>query len=366
MLWCYSLPMISPASFSVGKTARFRTVLGVCTVLLAASFSAGCSSDGDDDDAGTAGTGGTSSNPGGVTIPITDTNQYTSQAALDIPTIETVAGDITIDWSGVTNDLLCHDVEQMDLVNASFLKFAGMTEEEVEAELTKSRPDTNKAEYWDHAIVDAETSATLSTYERLGSGDLLDVDTDFAISDEDTYLVTVQVSTAAGVGTKSMVFVKPAEEGAQTVEIGPGCPTPPILDFTAQLDKPKIAFPSAAPWIVGWRDVFVDGTGGDIVLTGIDKLLVGFYPDMTTEDLERDFFDIEELASPMWELSINGTDLKGDLSDAYKRNADGTVGNEKFSGFDEDGEGTWLVALTCSTCQNPQPVILAILDPSGS
>jgi hypothetical protein len=192
----------------------------------------------------------------------------------------------------------------------------------------------------------------------------VDIDTDYVIGDDTSYLVIVQESTGLGVGTKSMTFLTPKAEGETTVNIGPGCPTPPILEFSAHLDKPKVPAPATAPWIVGWVDVTKDGTGGNILFAGIDKLLLGFYPGMTTADVEDAFFDIEETANPMYELGIDGADRQADLSKARKRNADGTISAEKFSGFGS-AEGTWMVALTCSTCANPQPVILAILDPSG-
>ena len=362
MLWCYSAPMISrvPSLLGYRTRARLSALVGLLSVVCTAGLSAGCS-DGDDDGDDSPGSGG--GGAGKVTMPITDANQYTSEADLTIPNVDTVAGDITINWSAVTDDLQCHDVVAGDLINASFLRFEGMTHAQVEEELTKNRLDSNKAEFWDHNIPAGEASAKLSVFEKLG-GTKIDVDSDFTIDDTTSYLVIVQDSLGLGVGTKSLSFITPKAEGATSVNLGPGCPTPPILVFTPHLDKAKVAAPAAAPWILGWDDVTKDGTGEDIALAGIDKLLIGFYPNMTTAQLEDQFFDIEELANPMWELAINGPDREADLSKALKRNADGTVGTEKFSGFNQ-GQGAWMVAMTCSGCANPQPVILAILEPSG-
>jgi hypothetical protein len=356
MLWCYSLPMFSGLSPSgSGSRPKLTPFSRALLVSCAAALSVACGGDeGDDKPAPPP--------PVPATIVITDAEQYTSEADLDIPVVQTAPTNITIDWSGVTKDLQCHDVAANGIVNASFLKFPGMTQAEVEAELTKSSFDSSKAEYWDHRVLAGETSAKLDTYEQLG-GDPIDIDSDFVVSSEDTYLAIVQDTTGLGIGTKSMSFVVPVAGGGNTVTIGTGCPTPPILKFTAHLNKPKISFPSDGKWIVSWADVTKDGTGGEIALNGVDGLLLGFYPGMDVADLEADFFDIEELANPMYELEVEGSDLEADLSEAHQRTASGAEGPQ-FAGFDQAGEGTWLVALTCRVCPNPQPVILAILDPS--
>jgi hypothetical protein len=36
-----------------------------------------------------------------------------------------------------------------------------------------------------------------------------------------------------------------------------------------------------------------------------------------------------------------------------------------FPGFDRPDAGIWMLALTCSRCQTPAPVVLTILAPGG-
>jgi hypothetical protein len=347
---------LSNRSSSPVRRASFATFLRVFPVLCAAALSAACSSEGDDD--------GTPTPPGGdPTIIVTDANQYTSDATLTIPTIETAAVDVEFDWTAVTVDLQCNPVNpQADIRNISFLRFQGKTEEDIEEELTSSRLESSKVDrYWDHAVSAGDpTKVKLSEFAQIGD-DKIDVDQDFTIDSTRTYLVLVQTSTTFGVGTKSMAFVKPVADGGNSVAIAPGCPG--VLDFTAHLDKPKVAAPAAGPWIADWDSLTKDGTGGEISLAGVDKLLVGFYPNMTPADIEDEFFDLETLANPMYELGL-GTNRKADLKGAKKRMAGGGLG-ENFNGFTQSGTGTWLLALTCSSCPNPQPVALAILEPSG-
>lgn len=339
--------------------SRLHGLSRVLSLACLASLSAACSSEGDD--GGDGGPGPTPSNA----IQMADANQYSSTATLRIPSVEVAPTDITIDWSDVTQDLQCHDVDpESDLVNVSFLRFQNKTEEEIATELTKSRLEAKKIDkFWDYPITGGELQTNLGSFSRL-SGTAIDVETDFTIDETRTYLVIVQVSTGLGVGTKSLAFAHPVEGGSDVLELGSGCPDPEILTFVPDLDKPKFELPAEGPWVVGWKDLTVDGTGGEIALTGIDKLLVGFYPDMTVSDLEvqQTFFDIEELADPMYELAVDGPDRKADLGKAKLRGGSAT---DLFPGFEQEGEGTWLLALTCSSCPNPQPVVLVIIDPSG-
>src|SRR6187402_551196 len=117
MLWCYSLPMISGLQpLRPLHRPQFRSFLRVLSVACAASLSAACSS-GDDD-------GETPPPPpSGVTIKITDAEQYTSQADLEVPVVETASTNITVNWAAVTSDLQCHAVmPSTDIINTSFIK----------------------------------------------------------------------------------------------------------------------------------------------------------------------------------------------------------------------------------------------------
>src|SRR5687768_14231965 len=136
MLWCYSPLMILGSSFRshVPSRSRLHGLFRVASFACLAGLSVACSSEGDDGGDGTPDP--TPSNA----IQITDANQYSSVATIRIPSIEVAPTDITIDWSGVTKDLQCHDVDPAtDLVNVSFLRFKNKTEEEIATELTKSR-----------------------------------------------------------------------------------------------------------------------------------------------------------------------------------------------------------------------------------
>ena len=152
-----------------------------------------------------------------------------------------------------------------------------------------------------------------------------------------------------------MTFVKPTALSTNTkVDAPSGCG---LLSFTADLTSPaRVPVPTAAPWNVDWKNVTVDGQGNNVISSTIDKLLVGFYQSLTVADLEAKFFDIETLATLLWDLPLTGS-READLSRAVNR-ATGTA----FDGFSH-GSGTWILALSCSSCPNPAPVVLVVLEP---
>jgi hypothetical protein len=79
---------------------------------------------------------------------------------------------------------------------------------------------------------------------------------------------------------------------------------------------------------------------------------------MTAADIQAKFFDLELMATSLWDLELAGG-FTADLSQAKDRKT-----GAPFAGFGQ-GAGIWLLALICSTCSNPAPVILTVLDPSG-
>ena len=58
----------------------------------------------------------------------------------------------------------------------------------------------------------------------------------------------------------------------------------------------------------------------------------------------------------MWELKHTGG-RTADLAQART-----PEGGERFPGLEREEAGVWLLALTCSTCQNPAPIVLSVLE----
>ncbi|MCP4810359.1 MAG: hypothetical protein GY884_33900 [Proteobacteria bacterium] len=104
------------------------------------------------------------------------------------------------------------------------------------------------------------------------------------------------------------------------------------------------------PWELDWSALTTTGQGYDFVYSDADGLMLGFYEGLTPADLEGQFLDLELVATELWNMEI-------DAGTSASLN-----GLEGFQGFTRT-DGTWILALRCSTCPNPAPLFLTVLEP---
>lgn len=286
-------------------------------------------------------------------IVLSDANNYTSVSSLDIPFIETASGvDIDICWSGIADDIQCHDVDPAaDLDNMALVRFAHLSEEDVEARLASGELDQAELDGYLEYNTAGATCAKLSQLNFLGT--VIDVTQEYVAAGDRTYLLSFTTGVQQGVGTRTMTFLRPSTTSTTTmIDVTQGCG---ILEFSADLSSlASVPMPAAAPWVVDWRNVTRDGQGNP--LSGVDGILLGYYEGMTPADLQEKILDLELIATSLWELDVKAG-VTADLSQAT------TAAGAKFGGF--VGGGTWVLGLMCSTCQNPAPRLLTILAPEG-
>jgi hypothetical protein len=133
-----------------------------------------------------------------------------------------------------------------------------------------------------------------------------------------------------------------------------------LLDFSADLTTlSKLSVPTAGPFVLDWRDITRDSQGNPVPFEKIDGVTVGFYAGKTPADLQAKIFDIDIIATTLWDLKLSAG-RTADLALAKDR-ATGAA----FTGFDRTETGSWMLALTCSKCQTPAPVVLTILAPAA-
>jgi hypothetical protein len=292
-----------------------------------------------------------------ASILLTDENNYSSTATLSIPSVETApAADLSICWSEVTSDLECHEVlPESDLDNVALLRFLHLSEEGVEARLTSGQLAQSEVDgYLDYQTDHQSTCATLSQLTLFGTP--VDVEQEYVESSDHTYLLLFAQGTTPGVGARSMIFVRPtASSSNTTVNAVSGCG---LLDFSAELASAEpVQIPVEGPWLVDWRNVTRDAQGNPLPTTSIDSVLLGFYENLTVEQLEASIMDLELSATALWEVELAGG-RTADLATATDRET-----GDLFPGFERTADGTWLLGLMCSTCQNPAPVLLSVLEP---
>jgi hypothetical protein len=297
--------------------------------------------------------------PSEGSIVLRDANNYRASSQLSIPTIETASGmDLDICWNDVVSDLQCHALLPMqDVDNVGLLRFLNLTEEQVERRLTSGQLTMSEIDgYLEYNTDHQSTCAKLSSMSFFGTE--IDISEEYTESATNTYMLVFAEGTTPGVGARSMTFLEPTVNSNNlTVNAGTGCG---LLEFSADLDSAeRVAIPSEGPWLIDWRNVTQDGQGNPIVPEGIDGVLLGFYEGKSVPELQEQILDLELIATDIWEINLTG---------GRTANLGLSVGRDDgapFSGFDPSREGVWLLGLTCSTCQNPAPVVLTILDPGA-
>ncbi len=297
-------------------------------------------------------TGGTPAFDG--TFTLTDANNYSYESTLTASVQEVgLAADFSVDWSTLTSDLLGHDVNPAtDVSYVWFVQF-NMTEDEV-LELFATDAVILQ-EYLGAAVQydnDGATSANLSEFVFPPNASI-DPATDFA-DGSGTWILR---ATTGLTQNRMFAFVRPSETSenhALTLTSESAA-----LDFDADLASLR-SFDLAeepASYPVDWSALTRHGNGSAIDLALLDQLMLARYDGLTVADLEEQFLDIELIASETFTADVYGlteTDLTTLVS-----STDGAA----FDGF---GAGSlWILALRCTSCANPSPPFLTIIQTDG-
>ena len=297
-----------------------------------------------------------------------DVNNYTSVTDLMIPKVTTASGaDLMVCWNQLQNDLLCHPITQPGMGNGidnvGFAQIRNIPQSDVADQLAVGQFDDNLATvYGDFYTAQApgQTCAMLSQFKL---GEFVVPATDYVQppgTQTITYMLVFTTGTTPAVGAKSMLFLEPSTTSTvTTVNAVDACAaTPPVLSFQATLgqDMP-ISATDSSKWHVDWSQITKDSFGYEVRFGKIDKVLIGFYQGKTKADVQANFKDIEVSATTLYEVAVpvGARDVK--LGDAKVRG-----GTTPFPGFAQT-DGVWAIAVTCSKCQVPAPVLMTILVP---
>lgn len=285
-----------------------------------------------------------------------DANNYAVTSQLTIPRVETASGtDLDICWPGVVKDIQCHDVSPTtDLDYVAMLRFLHLSEDDVQAKLTSGQLSMADIDGYLEVKTDhVNTCAKLSQFSFFGTPIM--VQSEYVESADRTYMLLFAQGKQAGVGARSMTFVRPTATSTNIKVDGPsGCG---FLEFSANLAAlTPLAVPADPPWVIDWRAITRDGQGGPVQFATIDGVMLGFYQGMTVAELQAKVLDLELLATSIHDLPLTGGKT-ADLSKARDRKT-----GAAFAGF-QPTDGVWVLALRCSTCQNPAPILLTVVDP---
>ncbi|MES2640941.1 MAG: hypothetical protein V4850_15735 [Myxococcota bacterium] len=284
-------------------------------------------------------------------VPLTDADNYSYEGVLDAPSFPIAEGaDAVLDWSGLVTDLRCNALDPVaDIDNTSLLVFPYLTELEVEQGLSDDNlSQADLAVYLSHEPGD-DTNVRLSQMSFFGTD--AEIEGRF-VEGSGTWAVLLTTGTEIAVGARMFAFLRPTSgETAVQAAVTDGCP---VLDFSADLGSMShVPVLAAGPWQLDWSALTRDGHGGAFEPTRVDGLMVARF-ELTVEELQENFLDLESLAAETWRYTLTG----GSTADLGALSGP----SDPFPGF--TGEGVWAVALTCGTCPNPAPLFLTIVDPS--
>jgi len=284
-------------------------------------------------------------------LVLDDSNNYSFSGALNIPSVSVQSQtDLTVDWSAMAYDYQCHDVDPADDIdNVAVLVFQDLSEEEVEDGLVNDSLSQLDLSAYISLEMDGVTSTQLSLLTFFGTDpEILEHFTEGS----GTWLWMFTTGTEVTQGARMFHFMEPLDaETNNTVTVESGCG---VLD--AQVDLQTLTSAQIAtegPWTVDWSNLTLDGRGSELTLSSIDGVMLGHYTGQTIEEMEGQVLDLEYIADTLWTADVkSGTSIA--LTELESETG-------KFSALSADG--IWILALTCSSCSNPAPLFLTLLEP---
>ena len=304
---------------------------------------------------------------GSLQLDAVAANNYAFSSTISVEAMPVAANSgLTIDWSALTVDLLKHNIDPTKDVVAVVMAVLRLTVEEFKMKVNANEDlvqyNSGAAAYYPTA---GETSADL--YDFVVPGEMapipqedIDAYLDPTVYDpaEFTYAVLVQDHPDPAIGVR---MVQPINLDTTSVD------TTVIVDNdSASLEyqtdigavQPVQIPPGTANITINWSGMIdgINALGQTFANRKVDEVMVGHYP-MTPAEMSTQFLDLEEpgVATQLYrgEVVAGAFKLMSELTDAS---------GQPFAGIDSS-EGTWIVALNCSTCTNPAPWFLTILQP---
>jgi len=287
---------------------------------------------------------------------LADANNYSFQGDLSIasyPANELT--DVLVDWSNVTQDLQTHEMDPaVDVNTMSLVVFPYLSHEEVEVGLSENSLKQADVVLFLTADVTGQTSEMMGNTTLFGTD--VDVETYFETEYGQSWLITLSRGNTPGVGTLMAAFLDPTPPDVGSEAILDNDSTILTVDVDITSATP-LAAPADTPLTIDWSELTINGQGNEMKLGDIDQVIVGYYPSLTPADLEDQLLDLEYVHDGMWYLDLSTGGTNAALSTLTDDNGDA------FPGITDDG--TWLLALRCTTCTNPAPPFLTIFEVSA-
>jgi hypothetical protein len=286
------------------------------------------------------------------TVVLSDAQNFSYVGDVALPVFVTASeSDIEVCWDDLVQDIQCHDVDKrLDIDNVGLIRFPYLTHGGVEQGLS----DNNLLQADISGYVDVqptkETCIQLADMSFFGTPVNIE---EHYFAAGGTYMLNLTTGTLPGIGARMIAFLEPTESSDVTsVSLPDGCG---VLDFAADLSASQKVYPCTRGGVtLDWSGLTTDGLGNEYDLGLIDEVMIGFYEGMTDADVETRFLDLELMATRLYRLELDG----GTTADLWLATMEDGTALDGFS-----GEGVWIAALRCTTCSNPAPLFLTMLEP---
>jgi len=284
-------------------------------------------------------------------LVLEDAHNYRFEQAFETTpvAVQDCPEDLTIDWSGVTTDLVGRTVDpSADIDKIILAVLIDLDVDEVlQAIASESLSQSSFVGAVEYEPSGGETAAPLSEFSFNGVS--IDVHTRICAVHEQTFLLG---ATTGLYEYRMFAFIEPMpDEPNTTVALDSSLTT---MDLTVDLERGGvISVPSHQPMVVDWSALTTDGRGNSLSLTNLDRLEIAHFA-LTIPELEANFVDLESQALELYTTQTVYDSNSLDLSLAI--DASGTP----FAGFTD--EGLWLLGLFCTTCASAPPHFLAVIQ----
>jgi hypothetical protein len=340
-------------------------------LLVLGFFVAACSSDDAPKPAGsagsTAGSGGTQCDTQNGKFVIQDDTNYTLPTSLAVELVTLRSNtDLSFDWGALTQDFYGRKLDPAGDIGMILLSLWAMTPEELRQRLERDQLPRSQ----NIGAITAYPEGSTTSENLLGfnlQGNPIPEEELWAFFDTEaadyqypqdryTFMAMASSGTVLARNARMLAFFNLAPDAAATELAFTNDST--RVDYEVHLAGARpVRVPVATPGItIDWSEMLTNALGNEYLPAQITLAAVAHFSTSSLAELESDFLNLREHAAGWWEAKVEaGQSIElGTLVD----------GNQSaFPGIGSDG--TWLVALFCTTgnCNHPAPWSLTILKP---
>ena len=271
---------------------------------------------------------------------------FTADFTAEVVPVADCPDDLTTEWSGLTEDIQGHPLDPTaEIDTMRVVRIQGMTPEEVLADISSNAlMMSDISGNVDHTPTGGATAAPLSVYTFNGTP--IDPSVEVCSSIDNAYFLTALTGLYS---YRGLVFFAPTPEETNTeVVLSSDTST---LSVEVDLASSSVPVSMAKDYVLDWIGLTQDGQDNPFSVSNIDYLMLARY-DLTVEEMEAQFFDLQTIAAEVYTADIGGL---GEFTLSEAVDAQGGA----FPGF--EGDGVWLLGLFCTTCSNPAPLFLGVV-----